>query len=120
MNSRVPGRRHEIGTTAAVGVVGVVTVAIYKTPTRSLKSPAARFHLRSIDVPGRFRHRRAAFLPSASVPGTIIGLGEFSSMIRFSSVASITSCLIKQLANGHQRRPARFQDVPRPLQRLRR
>ena len=55
-------------------------------------------------------------LPSASVPGTIIGLGEFSSMSRLSSVESITSCFDQLLADGFQRGAARFQNVPRALQ----
>ncbi len=54
-------------------------------------------------------------LPSTSVPGTIIGLDEFSSMSRLSSVASITSCLMS-CADGLKRRAARFEYVSRALQ----
>ena len=55
-------------------------------------------------------------LPSTSVPGTIIGLDEFSSMSRLSSTASITSCLMSCAADRLERGAAGFEDVPRALQ----
>ena len=55
-------------------------------------------------------------LPSASVPGTIIGLGEFSSMSRLSSVAVDHFLLDELLADGLQRGAAGFENVPRALQ----
>ena len=55
-------------------------------------------------------------LPSASVPGTIIGLGEFSSMSCLSSVESITSCLMSCWLTASSAARRDFEDVPRALQ----
>ena len=54
--------------------------------------------------------------PSTPVPGTIIGLDEFSSISRFSSVESMTSCLIRHWLTATSASRRDFENVLRQPQ----